>query len=266
MRLSRRVALGGVNLDSLDNRILISGIDEAAGKETISGVAAANGTGQRITGRRRDTLDVNVKFRLWIRRDDMAARAELLEKINAWAAKGGWLTTNYKGNRRLMAVLAQAPGLGDPFLWTGEYQMTFRAYSVPYWEDRVAVTVQTSTGSTRNATIEVPGSAETVMEATVWNRSGAKISWVTVTCGDSVIDLAGLDFGAGERIVITHSHSTDYFVLRIRQGTDSSMKSILAKRTPESSDDLYVNPGSCACQVTAQRAIQAEFSVRGRYL
>ena len=38
MILKRRVALNGVQLDSLDNRILISGFDEAAGRDTIGAV------------------------------------------------------------------------------------------------------------------------------------------------------------------------------------------------------------------------------------
>lgn len=265
MRLRHRVALNGNHLDEVDERIVITGVEEAAGREQIT-AAASGHNGQRITGRRRDPLNVTVRFRLWIRKNDMAARAELLEKVNAWAADGGALFLNYKPQRRLTVTLTQAPGLGDPWNWTDEFEMVFTAYAVPYWQDWTAVTVQTSTGTERNATIEVPGSAETVMEATVWNRSGAKISTLTVTCGSSVIDLAGLDFGAGEKIVINHSHTAGKFVLRIRQGTDSSMKSILAKRKPESSDDLYVNPGSVACNVKAQRAIQAEFSVRGRYL
>ena len=50
MLLKRRVALDGVQLDELDERIIISGIDEAAGKDTISAVGSSAGMGQRITG------------------------------------------------------------------------------------------------------------------------------------------------------------------------------------------------------------------------
>ena len=140
MILKRRVALEGVQLDELDERIVISGIDEAAGKDSITAVGSSAGVGQRITGRRRDTLDVPVKFLMKIKNGDMEARELLLEKINGWAAAGGWLTVGHRPDRRLNVVLAQAPGAGDMFNWTNEYTMVFRAYSVPYWEDRKTTT------------------------------------------------------------------------------------------------------------------------------
>ena len=71
MILKRRVALNGAQLDSLDERIIISGIDEAAGKENITAVASANANGQRFLQKRRDTLDVTVKFVLNIKNSDM---------------------------------------------------------------------------------------------------------------------------------------------------------------------------------------------------
>jgi len=90
MILKRRVSLGGVQLDSLDNRILISGIDEAAGRDSITGIGSG-GNGQRITKKKRESLDITVKFTLKIRSDEMAEREALLQKIIGWAAPGGWL-------------------------------------------------------------------------------------------------------------------------------------------------------------------------------
>ena len=184
MILKRRVSLNGVQLDSLDERILISGLDEGAGKESITAVSNAAGAGQRVTAMRRDTLDVTVRFTMAIKNDDMAGRSELLEKVNAWAANGGWLRLGHKPNRRLQVVLAQAPGAGDMFAWTNEYTLTFRAYSVPYWEDETATTVTSATmTSVSSWNLLVPGSAETVADVTVENRSGRTINSVTVTVG-----------------------------------------------------------------------------------
>lgn len=72
MILSRRIALGGVQLDQVDGSIIIQSIDEAAGKETISAVNRGSGNGQRITGRRRDTLDVTVRFSINKRTDNLS--------------------------------------------------------------------------------------------------------------------------------------------------------------------------------------------------
>ena len=54
MILSHRAALNEVQLDSLDDRILVQGVDEAAGKDQIASVSLFGGVGQRITNRHRD--------------------------------------------------------------------------------------------------------------------------------------------------------------------------------------------------------------------
>ena len=64
MRLKRRVALDFRELDELDPRILIQGVEPGAGKDTIGTVSLWGGTGSRVTGRHRDSLDVTVKFSL----------------------------------------------------------------------------------------------------------------------------------------------------------------------------------------------------------
>ena len=87
MILKRRVALGGEQLDELDERIIITGVDEAAGKDNISSTAAAIGNGQRITARRRDTLDVSVRFALMIKNNDMRIIThDASDKILVWGS------------------------------------------------------------------------------------------------------------------------------------------------------------------------------------
>ena len=62
MILSKRVALDGVQLDSVDSRILIQRVETAAGKETIDAASLWGGSGSRVTGIHRDSLDVVVSF------------------------------------------------------------------------------------------------------------------------------------------------------------------------------------------------------------
>ena len=64
MILKRRVALNGVWLDEVDSRIAVSSVEPGDGRENISAVDAAAGYGSRITGERRQTVDMTVKFRI----------------------------------------------------------------------------------------------------------------------------------------------------------------------------------------------------------
>ena len=264
MRLKHRVSLNGVHLDSLDNRILITGVDEAAGKESISAVSSAAGTGQRVTGMRRDTLDVTVKFALAIKPRDMTGRSELLEAINAWAAAGGDLKLNYRPNRLLKVICAQAPGAGDQFKWDNEFSITFRAYSIPYWQSDV-IENTTAVGTSKSVQLAIPGSIQTVANAEVQNESGATITTVTVTAGSSSIALANLNLAGGQKLVIDHYWNAKNFYLRIRKGSGSSLSSVMNLRTADSADDLYCGPGAVTCTVTAQRAVSCRFYARGRF-
>lgn len=263
MQLRHRVALDGIMLDELDERILVLGVSEAAGRENVNAVSRFGGYGQRVTSRHRDTLDVSVRFGLRIKAWDMEARSELFEKITAWAVPGGWLTVNYKPNRRLHVCCEQLPGAGDQAEWTAEYSITFRAYGVPYWQQETPITA--SANSTKNITksIEVPGSADTVLDVTFKNMSGANIAAFTISAGGYKIVLEDLGLGADETLSIDH---TEEGLLRIGIiATNGRRRSVLGCRTAGSANDLTVSPGTVSVVMTAQRAGRLTISCCGRY-
>ena len=260
---SRRVALNGVQLDEVDPSIVIQSIEPADGRDNISAVGSAYGYGQRITGIRRDTLDINIKFSIDIRKDNMAGRAAVLEAVNAWAATaadGAWLTVNYKENRRLWVTMAQVPGEGSLWDWAREYQLTFRAYAVPYWEDETATQAVSAVASSGGMTLAVPGNTKSVAEIKVANKSGASITTVSVTVDGQTMAFSGIVLGGSQTLVIDHVLSGSLYYLRARIGSTS----VLAKRT--GANDFSVKPGNRSISWSASRAVQVTASVRGRYL
>ena len=62
MQLRHRVALDGVQLDSVDSRIMIQRIETGDGKENISAVSLMGGSGSRVTNIHRDSIEITVKF------------------------------------------------------------------------------------------------------------------------------------------------------------------------------------------------------------
>jgi len=256
MRLSHRVALNGVQLDSIDNRILVQGVEEAAGKDQISTVSLFGGSGERITNQHRDSLDVTVRFSINIKKTDMQARNDVFERVCAWAAGGGWLTLNYKAGRRLNVICAQLPAAGDMWNWTNVYAIVFRACGVPYWQQDAQNSIRAN-GSTITRQIGVGGSATTVLDITFRCNSGT-CSTFRVVAGSSMIELTGLSLSAGQTLTIDH---TAEGLLRIMAGGVSA----LSKRTAASSDDLYVNPGTVTVTVTTQGSGTLTISCAGRY-
>ena len=260
MILKRRVALNGVWLDELDERIIISGIDEAAGKDTIRNTASAFGDGSRVTGKRRDTVDIAVKFAMNIKNGDMEARSLLLERVIAWAAAGGWLTLNYRPNRQIYVMLAQAPGEGDLYNWINEYTITFRAYSVPYWMDVNVTQVASGIASSGSLGIVLPGSARSVADVIVENKSGKTIQTVNLTINGNGMSFNSLGLGGSSALTIEHVHTDRLFYFRARIGGASVMN----KRS--GANDFYLNPGYNAISFSSERAVRVTVSARGRYL
>lgn len=268
MILQRRVALNGAWLDEVDSRICISSIEPGDGRENISAVDAAAGYGQRITGNRRSTLDMVVKFRILNhgrQASGLQARAEVLEAVNAWAANGGYLTLNYKPNRRLSVILVQAPGEGSLWDQTKEFTMTFRAYGVPYWEQETANTATFGgSASSGSRTVAIEGSAKTQANVELANTSGMQINSATVTVGGYTMRFTGLGLNGGETLVIDHT-ADGLLQIWIRQ-SGGGWRWASAKRTADSANDFMVTPGNKTCSYSADRACRMTVSWRSRYL
>ena len=266
MQLTRRVALNGQQLDAVDSRIVISSVEPQDGRENITAADTAAGFGQRITGRRRSTLDIIVKFRILEKGHSVAGetnRALVLEKVNAWAAAGGVLTTNYKAGRQLNVVLAQAPGEGSLWDYTHEYQITFRAYAVPYWEDSTESTQVIGTDDDSGSeSFTVGGSAEAQIDAEIENTSGTTLTSVTLNVSGKFMYFTGLAVADGEKLVIDHVNG----LIRIRTTSGTSYADAMAYRTAASVDDLTAAPGARACVYSADQDCTVTVKWRNRYL
>lgn len=268
MKLAHRVELNGEQLDDIDGRIIIKGVESGAGKMKITAQTLGGSIGQRVTSIQRETMDVTVKFSLDIDEDDMDERTELLEEINAWAREGGWLTCTHKPGRRIRVICVQHPGEGDPYEWTTVYTITFRAYAVPYWQDDAPRRV-TASGASFNQQIRVDGSAETVMDFQYTNASNSVCNTMTINTGLAEMRFAGLGIAKNETFEIGHDEETGLIYIRIR-GTDGVYRSVLEKRVSttefQSANDLKIKPGKPTVQITAQRTGTMVISTFGRYL
>lgn len=266
MQLRHRVALDGRQLDEIDWRIMIQKIETADGKENISTVSLMGGSGSRVTSEHRDSLDVTVKFTLRLRKTEMAAREEILEKINAWAFAGGWLTTNYKENRRIRVFRAQAAGAGDPWDWTKVYSIVFRACGVPYWQEKNAEAVSFQNVTSKSMTFGVNGSEKSVLDLQFKNTSGSTTNTFSISTGESSMSFSSLGLASGETLVIDHVDNGKRCNLRIRiRNVSGGYRSAMSKRSTGSSNELSVSPGTHTFSITAANAGTITISCNGRF-
>lgn len=258
MILSRRIALNGQHLDELHERIVIRGISPGDINETISATSRMGGFGQRITGDHFETLDIVLTFAIFVPKNDLIARRKIYEDACKWARQGGWLTVNYMPDRRLWVDKVLIQGSGDLRDWDKEYTITFRAYSVPFWQDSIPASVSKTNYSSGSFVMIVPGQFRTVAEVNFTNTSGSSISAFSITTGSSTIALTDISLANNEKLSIYHENDG---ILRIMNGSTS----LYDKRTGESADDLYVNPGRETVTLSAGGAGTLKVSVRGRY-
>ena len=260
------IAINGAGLADVDDRIIVQGITIDAAKVQTSVTTAYGRPGQRITGRHRDTLDVTVSFGIRLKKKRMEERAELFEEVTRWAMAaedGAWITVGHRPERRLRAVLESLPAEGDMWQWTNSYAVTFRAYSVPYWQDirKNSITRTNITSTTQQ--IGVSGSAKTVLDFSYTNTKTSTCNTLSISTGIAAFAFAGLGCESGETLIIDH---TEDGLLRIRIHNESTGdRSAMDKRSAESSDDLWIRPGSPTVTISCQRAGTIVMGTYGRY-
>ena len=257
MILSRRAALNGIQLDELYGRIVIRGIELGAPEESIDAASLLGGAGQRILRRHADALNVVVRWAMDEPGKDLINRRRIYEYVCKWARQKGWLTVNFMPDRRLYVDAVKFSG-AELFNWTDDYEITFTANSVPFWQDTYPVAVSKANVSSASFSMMIPGQYRTVAEAEFTNTSGSAVSTFSVTVGGSTIALTDLSLGHGKQLRIYHE---DNGILRITaDGT-----SVYDKRSAASADDLYAEPGTAAVSMTAGGAGTLKVSCRGRY-
>lgn len=265
MILKRRVALDGAYLDEVDDRIVVKGIAPDEGKYQESSSRTGGRDGTRITNRQRDSLDIKVTFAIRCGKREMAAREEILEAVGQWAAAGGNLTVNYRPERKIYVRLEGFPAAGDPWEWTKDYTITFRAYGIPYWRDVNRTVVATAVGTTGSGTIGINGSVRSAASVELTNLSGANMDMASIVVGGNTMQFAGLAMASGETLVIDRNDEGTQ-VIAI-EGAGGVRRSALDKRNAWSADEFWISPpGPVSFSFSAGGACRMRCYTEGRYL
>ena len=257
MILSKRIALGGQQLDELHDAIVIRSIEPGVTKENITAVDRMGGSGQRITGEHWQTLDVSVTYAINIPKRKMAERRAVFDLVNAWANQKGWLTINWMESKRVYVDKTILPGSGDLWNWTGEFTIVFRAYNVPFWTADTPESVKSGVMASGNMMISVLGNVGSVLDVEFQNMSGMQIDNFQVRANGNRIILRSVALQNGNKLTITHG--TDGLLRITSNGAN-------AYHTYSGADDLYVNPGRTAVYFSADRAGILTVTNYGRYV
>lgn len=260
MILSRRIALGGVPLDSVDGSILIQSIVPGTPLENVSAVNLMGGWGQKVTTEHYETLECSVSYTINVDKRDLTRRRQVFDRVNAWALKKGWLTLNFMPGKRMYVDKVIVPDMGDPRARDSEFTITFRAYNVPFWQDETPSRVSASvTGSSTSQTIRNRGNVRGVMDVTFTNTSGSTMTTFSVTIGGKTLALTGLTLGDGKLLQI--HHGTDGLLRITEDGT-----SAYGKQSAGGLTELVLEPGDNTVTVAYGQTGDLELRCFGRYV
>lgn len=255
MRTKTTIAIDGVWLHEIDNRIIVQSITEQAAKLSPKAVSMAGHVGQHVLGVERQYLDINVNFAI-MGHNDLAARATVCEKVAAWAAQQGAITVNYRPNRQLHAQCIQYPTIANAKAWAADMTMIFRAYQQPYWEEAVPASVLVRDTANCETVVTAQGSMPTPLEITFTAK--AATGSITMASGSDSIYFFGLALQPGDKFAITHHGG-------ILQATAKG-KSVLGNRLSTSSDEVMLMPGRNTVTCTADGAGDWQIIARGRFV
>lgn len=257
MRSRYRISLGGVQLDTLDDNLLILDIGYTSPERSAQKNAVANLPGFSISNTRTNRSTVTVTFELHIY--DTAERNAALQKVNAWASAGGTLKTSDREAQMLQDVFCEnLADLESSRDWTKPLSLVFSTTTNPYWRSNTEKK-RSMTGKSGSGTLVMDGNAETAL-VLVTATAETKLTAIQLKAGNTMLKLTGINVPAGKKLTVDYK---DNRYLRIlANGT-----SVISKLDKTSSDNLLAECGkSNSVSFTADAKSTVEFSARGCWL
>lgn len=246
------VILNGISLSSIHPNIYVLDVNYAAPEINVSTYNVAKRNGARIHRLSTNSISVSVSFE--IHSYGIAERQNICGLVSRWAKNGGILEINDRPGQRLRCICEKKPVIESARNWTDPVTMTFTAYQLPYWEEKVYSILSLGAGTSGSGTLYVPGSVDGAMiEAEI--LANASLSSVSLTANGKTMTLSGLSVGSGSTIVLAYD---DQLIQSIKVGSTS----ILDKRT--GADDLIANCGELnSLSYTSSASVTVIYKVRG---
>ena len=252
-----RISVGGVQMDSLDDNLLILDISysppERETRKFTNAILDGYDVGEtKVTGR---TITVTFELHEY----DVAKRNALCQKVNNWAKAGGNLVTNDRAGQYLKNVICdQYADIESARDWTKPLTIVFTTTYIPNWQSN-SETTRTLTGKNVTGVFALDGNTgESLVNVTATAQE--TVTSIKLTVGSKTLEFTGLSVTNGQTIVVDYLRNR---YLRVRaNGT-----SVLTKLKASSSDNLTAECGkSTNISVVADGRVSAVFKARGCWL
>ena len=254
--MARRIEvyLYGRSLQEADRRIIVQEFVDGLPETEIEFGERPGRFGRRLLTRRRAQKEVRVQFQLRELRD-LAERRRILDAACAWA-QDGYLSTSAHPRRRLPVIVTERPTAQTARQYTETFEIAFVAAALPYWEDEDETRVTLTDGAGR---ILNGGTAPALIGAEITVAEGETLNELEISAGGETMAFENLGAAGGSVFRLGYDFSGTQLIT-----LDGA--SVLSKRTPESADELYAQPGANAVTVTADADVASTIKLRGCWL
>lgn len=253
MRTRYRAAMDGVMLEALSEQLYVADIQEKTPVQALSLSDVMGYDGQRVTEKRRRSLEITITFQL--RLYDPASRQRALSAVCAWC-QGRYLTASTRPGQRLCVTCKALPA-ASALKWTETLSASFLAVSPPYWEEERPAFA----GGLGAASLYVPGSTPRC-PADVTITARENLDSLRIQTPLSMMRFAGLSLAPGDQLRAMHD---DFGRLQLEKHANGVVTSAYALRTGESDDELWIPCGKRS-EITCDGNAYVAVSCRGWWM
>lgn len=250
-----RCSLDMKDLFMIDRRIYLEDISEEP-VESAEAAELPGGDGGLLISRERQRLDLILKIK--IKERNPAAHVQVLQKINAWAAGGGYLRSTDHPRQRIF-VRCFKPASYSHLNCLEEKQITLSAFGLAYWQDDDPVQVTRKMQSSGTVSLTPSGTRRCFLEAEITNTGYDNLTSFSVSVGGQSFSFSGLSVPVDSTLSIGYDN---FHFLYAKVGETH----VLAKRSGSSDDHLFLRPlEENEITYSADQECTATFMARGVY-
>ena len=253
------VWMDGVRLADIGG-ILLQQVTESPPEMEVTYGARPIRSGRDILTDKRQALQVSIT--LVIRElFDLIKRNAILQALAQWASGSVLELSNHPG--QVLHVRCKSfPSLGEVRNYAAEIKIDLEAAEIPFWVEKIPVSITKAAPQTGSLSLFVPGTALTPVNVScVTNGNLSDFSLAVSSSGTSkTITLAGMTGLSAGSVVDLKNDTNDRFV--IVNGADS----LLRYRSMLSADDLMVSPGNVTLNWSMNVSGTMTVTAAGRWL
>jgi len=200
--LSYLVTLDDYSMTDVSNLVHIVDVIELQPGRTTNTKERLGAPGSIIVRDHINTRQVRVQFAILT--SDPVARAAALSSLSAWAMDGKYLKIGDRPGQQLRVVCTDTPLTMSKRKWTELCEMTFTAFSTPFWEDVTPIEVTKKGLTAETLTIFPPGNVWQVPLRCRVTPVEETLTQFGINAYGATMVFSGLAVPAGKTLVIDY--------------------------------------------------------------